>query len=77
MAGNVWEWTSSLYKSYPYRPEDGREDLSASGTRVLRGGSWNHHQGSARVSDRSGRYADPSLDDIGIRVVVSPAGSDF
>lgn len=40
MSGNVWEWVSSRAMDYPYRAGDGREDLSASGERVTRGGSW-------------------------------------
>ena len=53
MAGNVWEWTRSLWESdpgkpeyrYPYKPEDGRESLKAARDvdRVLRGGAFFDH----------------------------------
>ncbi len=38
LAGNEAEWTSSLFKPYPYNAEDGREDPNAPGERVTRGG---------------------------------------
>ena len=41
MHGNVWEWCSSKFESYPYRADDGREDLDDSERfRVLRGGAF-------------------------------------
>ena len=38
LAGNEAEWTSSLFKPYPYDATDGREDPNAPGERVTRGG---------------------------------------
>jgi formylglycine-generating enzyme required for sulfatase activity len=73
MAGNVWEWTSTIYDQerfpYPYKPDDGREDpINAVSQRVIRGSSW--YDGTeywARVANR-GRLG-PSIQDfnIGIR----------
>jgi formylglycine-generating enzyme required for sulfatase activity len=43
MAGNVWEWTSTVYKLYANIASDGREQvdyLVGSGEYVLCGGSW-------------------------------------
>ena len=76
MAGNVWEWTSSAYKGYPYDPKDGREDAKAeAGARALRGGSWSDGQGYARVSYRSSNEPGYFFLDVGFRVVVAPVFS--
>lgn len=40
MAGSLLEWTSSLHRPYPYRSDDGRENLTAPGERIVRGGNY-------------------------------------
>jgi iron(II)-dependent oxidoreductase len=44
MIGNVWEWTSSLFRPYPGFERDAYKENSepffGSNRRVLRGGSW-------------------------------------
>jgi formylglycine-generating enzyme required for sulfatase activity len=52
MAGNVWEWTSSLYRDYPYRADDGRESPDSAESRVLRGSSWLNLYDSTRCAYR-------------------------
>ncbi|HEX6122355.1 MAG TPA: SUMF1/EgtB/PvdO family nonheme iron enzyme, partial [Ktedonobacterales bacterium] len=53
LAGNVWEWTSSLLYPYPYQQQDGREDPSSAANRVLRGGSWADPPRNARAACRN------------------------
>jgi len=68
MVGNVWEWTHSLYKPYPYQVNDGREDEKASGRRVVRGGAFYNDDRYARGAyrlDGLGYYG-------GFRVAASP-----
>jgi formylglycine-generating enzyme required for sulfatase activity len=52
MAGNVWEWTSSVYLPYPYADDEDHEAPDAHGGRTLRGGSWFNGPGSARATCR-------------------------
>jgi iron(II)-dependent oxidoreductase len=40
MAGSLLEWTSTLDRPYPYRADDGREDPSVPGERIVRGGNY-------------------------------------
>lgn len=74
MAGNVWEWTSSLFgKDYPYNHDDGREDLESEGSRVSRGGASFASPRVVRCAYRRWDSPDYPSQNIGFRVVVSPS----
>jgi formylglycine-generating enzyme required for sulfatase activity len=79
LAGNIWEWTRSLYDDYPYparskaREKRERLDASTSAPPVLRGGAFYLYHSGARCAFRSGLNPDLRYDSLGFRVVVSPA----
>ena len=69
LSGNVYEWTSSLFRPYPYNARDGRESpYDTVHTRVARGGSWLIGSKSALTSSlRSGGDPSSFRDDFGFR----------
>jgi formylglycine-generating enzyme required for sulfatase activity len=72
MAGNVWEWTRSLHRDYPYDVGDGREDLTILQERaVVRGGSFYGSDLIVRCAFRLRLNPDNRGDDLGFRVVLS------
>jgi len=75
MAGNVWEWCSTLWqKVYPFKIEDEwlENYLKQSGLRVLRGGAFIGNQNCARCAYRDGGFPFDGYSHIGFRLVVLP-----
>ena len=66
--GNVAEWTLSLYKPYPWRDGDGRNDPAAPGRRVVRGGSWYDRPRRCRSALRLAYRAYQPVYNVGFRV---------
>lgn len=68
MSGNVSEWVSSLYFSYPYDAGDGREDgpIGFEGP-VFRGGAWDSNANNVRASARFEGNARLIGNNVGLR----------
>jgi formylglycine-generating enzyme required for sulfatase activity len=84
LAGNVYEWTSSLFGSsgvgddeaefqYPYVASDGREnpDAPPNVRRVLRGGAWANAFSNGRAVSRNCDPPTNRLNFYGLRIVVT------
>jgi formylglycine-generating enzyme required for sulfatase activity len=73
MAGNVWEYCSSLQESYPFDASDGREDLNSDGPHAVRGGSWRDDRTCVQCACRG--WMDPDYGPLrlgGFRVAKGP-----
>ncbi len=72
MSGNVWEWTSSLYRNYPYSSD--HEDITdVRSTRVLRGGSFGDTSSILRSMNRFGNSPVSGFSGAGFRCARSLA----
>jgi len=72
MAGNVSEWTSSVFRPYPYNEADGREDAKTPGQRAYRGGSWAQTQGKALAIWRQPAPPESAFNELGFRCAATP-----
>ena len=83
LAGNVFEWTNSLFGegeedeestlAYPYQPADGRENAEAAPSvrRVLRGGSWHNYPEHAHAVARNSNHPANRGNLYGLRLVAA------
>jgi formylglycine-generating enzyme required for sulfatase activity len=70
MCGNVWEWTGSRFRPYPYRADDGREtlDVKLYDQIVLRGGAYWSDTRAANSTFRARRSPNDQNSSYGFRL---------
>jgi len=71
MVGNIWEWTSSVYKSYPLPPQANSADADVRANFVIRGGSWYYSRKLARSAARETMQRDHTSAQLGFRLAKS------
>ena len=78
MAGNTWEWTSTIWGTqtespefkYPYQKNDGRENLNDPNImRVVKAGGWKYSSDLIRCAYRDWNKPDTKGSGLGFRVV--------
>jgi hypothetical protein len=71
MGGNLWEWTASIFKIYPYNPSDGREEIKANGGRTTRNIGYENPSHLADATIRNHRLPTAPYKNIGFRVCIT------
>ena len=74
MSGNLWEWVEDWYKEdfYHIAPDENPSNMdSASGLKVLRGGSWNSEARFIRTTHRDGSKPESTSAYIGFRCALT------
>jgi len=74
ICGNVWEWTKSLEMEYPYRPNDGRENIEDVNKRsrlIIRGGAYYSDKDKGNCSFRRSNVPYYQNRYYGFRIVAS------
>ncbi|WP_420628082.1 NACHT domain-containing protein [Candidatus Leptofilum sp.] len=72
MCGNVWEWTGSRFRPFPYDPADGREDpdVKLYEEMVLRGGAYWSDTRAANATFRARRSPNDQNSSYGFRLMM-------
>jgi formylglycine-generating enzyme required for sulfatase activity len=70
MAGNILEWTSSIYQEHPpYRADQAENNADITSARVLRGGSWDEDPLESRMAYRDSLDPSDTYGEVGVRLV--------
>ena len=75
MHGNVWEWTRTTYRPYPYASDDGRDSADGAASKVVRGGSWYDRPKRCRSAFRLDYPAWQGVYNVGVRVICEDGAS--